>query len=311
MNDTGRRRWHDYANQAGTAGVILLLAVTTAQAEVKKSIAVAPIQWQSPGTVSWISGEAIQAQLITELTESGRYRVVERENIEGIIGEQDMAAGGRSRKGSGPATGDIEGAQLMIKCVVTDAEEESSKGGNVRILGIGGGKKKTIYRVTMDVRIYDAQTSLILDTATVTAEQEKGKKDGGVNLGIVSVGSEKSGGDTTGAILRSLIKDALEAIDKQADVLGWKSTVKAVVNGRAVILGGTRDGLEEGMEFELYELGEPIIDDDGTVLDEGQETKVGLIKVAQVKEKVAYCDKVSGQDPAKGNVVKLVTKKDD
>jgi hypothetical protein len=162
----------------------------------------------------------------------------------------------------------------------------------------------------MDVRIYDAQTSLILDTVTVTAEQVKKKKGGGVNLGIVSVGGDESEGDTTGAIIRSLIKDALRAIDKQADVLGWKSTVKAIVKGRAVILGGSRDGLEEGMEFELFELGEAVVDDDGTVLDEGEETKVGLIKVAQVKDKVCYCEKVSGQDPAKNNVVKLVTKKD-
>ena len=113
----------------GLAVLGVLAWAAGAEAEVKKSIAVAPIG-STAGAVKWITGEAIQAQLITELTKTGRYRVVERENIQGILGEQDLASGGRSRKGSGPASGDLEGAQLMIKGVITDAEEESAKGGS-------------------------------------------------------------------------------------------------------------------------------------------------------------------------------------
>ncbi len=289
------------------AALGVLCCVAAAEAEVKKSIAVAPIT-STAGAVSWVSGEAIQAQLITELNKTGRYRVVERENIGGILAEQDMGTEGRTRKGSGPATGDLEGAQLMIKGVITDAEEESAKGGSGSFGGVRLGGKKTVYRVTMDFRIYDTQTSLILDTATVTAEQVKKKKGGGLRIKGLGLSGDKSEGDTTGAIIRDLIKDALAAIDKQAETLGWKSKVITVKNDKAVVLGGSRDGLEEGMRFKLYRLGEAIIDEDtGQVLDEGEETEVGEIKLVQVKEKVSYATSVTGEPAQKGNVIKLIT----
>jgi len=285
----------------------VLCCGVAAQAEVKQSIAVAPIT-STAGATSWITGEAIQAQLISELTKTGRYRVVERENIRGIIAEQDMGTAGRTRKGSAPATGDIEGAQLMIKGVITDAEEESSKGGRGSIRGFSLGGKKTIYRVTMDFRVYDTQTSLILDTATVSAEQVKKGKSGGLSIGGIGLGGGKSKGDTTGAIVRDLINDALAAIDKQAKKLGWKSKVLLAKGEKIVILGGSRDGLEKGMRFKLIQLGEQIIDEDtGQVLDEGEETEVGEIKLTQVKEKVAYAASVTGEPAAKGNIVKLIT----
>ncbi len=292
----------------GLTSVGVLCCCAAARAEVKKSIAVAPIAW-SAGAVSWITGEAIEAQLISELTKSGRYRVVERENISGILGEQDMAAGGRTRKGSGPKTGDLEGAQLMIKGVITDAEEESAKGGSGAFGGLGIGGKKTVYRVTMDFRIYDTQTSLILDTATVTAEQVKKKKGGGLRIGRLGFKGDKSKGDTTGAIVRDLIKQALVSIDKQAGKLPWKTTVLIVKkDGKVVIRGGSRDGLEDGMRFKLFQLGEQLIDEDtGEVLDEGEETEVGEIKLVKVKEKVSYATKVAGDTAQKGNVVRLIT----
>lgn len=293
---------------AGMASLGVLCCCTTVGAEVKRSIAVAPIT-STAGAVSWVSGESIQAQLISELTKTGRYRVVERENISGILGEQDMGAAGRTRKGSGPKTGDLEGAQLMIKGVITDAEEESSKGGSGSFGGFSLGGKKTVYRVTMDFRIYDMQTSLILSTATVTAEQVKKKKGGGLRIGKFGAKTEESGGDTTGAVIRDLIKQALAAVDEQAGKLAWKSNVLTVKNGTTVvILGGSRDGLESGMRFKLFRLGEQIVDEDtGQVLDEGEETEVGEIKLTQVKDKVSYATMTTGEPARKGYVVRLIT----
>ncbi|MCH8963873.1 MAG: hypothetical protein IIB58_02845 [Planctomycetes bacterium] len=297
-----------WQRSAVLACVAVLAGTGLAGAEIKKSIAVAPIA-SSAGTVGWISGESIHAQLITELDKTGRYRVVERENLGGILKEQDLAAEGRMRKGSGAKTGDLEGAQLMIKGTITDAEEESAKGGSGGFKGISLGGKKTVYRVTMDFRIYDMTTGIILGTTTATAEQVKKGKSGGIGIGGLRLGGSKSEGDTTGAIIRDLIKQALVALDKHSKAMGWKSKVLTVKNGKAVILGGLRDGLEKGMKFKLFKLGEPIIDDDtGEVLDEGEETEVGEIELVQVKEKISFAIKTSGQEPEKGFVVRLIEK---
>ncbi len=213
------------------------------------------------------------------------------------------------RKGSGAKTGDLEGAQLMIKGTITDAEEESGKSGSGGFKGISLGGKKTVYRVTMDFRIYDMTTGIILGTVAASAEQVKKGKSGGIGIGGLRLGGSKSEGDTTGAIIRDLIQQALAGLDKHAKVMGWKSNVLTVKKGKAVILGGLRDGLEKGMKFKLFKLGEPIVDEDtGEVLDEGEETEVGEIELVQVKEKISYATKTSGQEPEKGFVVRLIEK---
>jgi len=275
-----------------------------AKAEIKKTIAVAPIQW-SVGTVSWISGEALQAQMISELSNTGRYRVVERENLDGMLKEQDLATEGRMRGGSGAETGELEGAQLMIKPVITDAEATESSGRSGSFKGFGMGKSKTVYKITMDVRIYDTSTGMILDTATVSAEQVKKGESGSGGVGGLGFGGNKdAGGDTTGDITRQLINDALKAIDKQAETIAWKSKVVLAKGDKIVIRGGERDGLEAGMKFKVFKLGEPIVDEDsGEVLDAGEETEVATIELTEVKDKVAYAKKITGDQPEKGNTV--------
>jgi len=286
------------------AGAAAIAAGAPVQAAVKKTIAVAPIQWTA-GTVSWISGEALQAQMISELNNSGRYRVVERENLDGMLKEQDLATEGRVRGGSGAKTGELEGAQLMIKPVITDAEASDSKGGSGSFGGISVGSKKTVYKITMDVRIYDTSTGMILDTATVSAEQVKKADSGGTSVGGFGFGGNKdAAGDTTGDITRQLIQEAIRAIDKQAEMVAWKSKVVSVRDDKVIIRGGARDGLEQGMKFKVFSLGEPIIDDEtGEVLDEGEETEVATIELIEVKDKVAYAKKIEGQQPEKDNVV--------
>jgi curli biogenesis system outer membrane secretion channel CsgG len=276
------------------------------QAEVKKSIAVAPIKWGG-GRVSWVSPEALHAQMITELSKSGRYRVVERENLKGMLKEQDLAASGRMRKGSGAKTGDLEGAQIMIKCVITDAEEKSGKGGGFSIGGFSKGGGETRYRVAMDVRTYDTTTGLILNTTAVSAEQVKKSASTGISVGPFSKRQSQSGGDTTGEITRELIRKALDVIDQQAAKIEWKSRVVNVQGGKAIILGGTRDGLEPGMKFKLLALGEPIKDaKTGEIISEGEETEVGVIQITSVKKKVAFAKKIEGKEPEPGNLVKLM-----
>ncbi|MCP4668092.1 MAG: hypothetical protein GY849_17215 [Deltaproteobacteria bacterium] len=295
-----------FAVMVVSALLVGLVCVPTVRAEVKKSIAVAPIKWGG-GRVTWISPEALHAQMITELVKTGRYRVVERENLGGMLKEQDLAASGRMRKGSGAKTGDLEGAQLMIKCAITDAEEKSSKGGGFSVGGFSKGGGETKYRVAMDVRTYDTTTGLILNTTTVSAEQIKKSQSSGISIGPFSKRQKESGGDTTGEITRELIQRALEVIDQQTAKVAWKSSIVNVQGGKAIILGGSRDGLEPGMKFAVIALGKPIKDaKTGEILDEGEETEVGKVEITKVKQKISFAKKIEGKEPKPGNLVQLI-----
>jgi curli biogenesis system outer membrane secretion channel CsgG len=110
----------------------------------------------------------IEAIVIDTLNRTGRFRLVERNALEGVLGEQDLAASGRVAKPSGAATGNVLGAQYLVQVVVTDYEGDvqstsSGVGGlltRTGIPGIGGlGVKSGKGRVGLNFRIVDAATS--------------------------------------------------------------------------------------------------------------------------------------------------------
>ncbi len=65
-------------------------------------------------------GEGMRQMLTTALFKSKRFAVVERELIDEVIKEQDLAASDRVQQGSGAATGGILGADLIIAGAVTE-----------------------------------------------------------------------------------------------------------------------------------------------------------------------------------------------
>ena len=252
--------------------------------------------------MNWTSDGAIEAQLITALKDSGRYRVVERLDLDAMLGEQAIAGGGGLRA--------FKGAQMLLKAVVTEAAVHSGNSRSIRFGGIGGSREEQVFRVSMNLRIYDIQTGDVLDTVTVTGEQRTKSRSRGGSFGNWDIAKGKSEGDTTGEVTRDLVARAVEALDHKAYGLRWSSTIKTISGGKAVMMGGTRDGVENGMMFELYRLGEAIIDEDtGEVLDGGEEELVGTLKATQVKDKIAFLGNMSGGSPKKGDVVKLIEKK--
>ena len=280
--------------------LIFALVPSTADAEIKRVIAIAPVDWKAP-QVNWTSEGAIEAQLIEALKDSGRWRVVERMDVNAMLGEQSIAGGGGLTA--------FKGAQMYVKPVVTEAAVESGQGRNIRFGGVGGTKEDMVFRVTLNMRIYDVQTGDILDTVTVTGKQESKSTNRGGSFGNWDVGKTKQQGDTTGEVTRDLIERAVAALDHQAFAVRWSSTIKTVSGGKAVMMGGVRDGVVKGMMFEVYKLGEAIIDEDtGEILDGGEEMLVGKAKAVQVKEKITFLGRVSGDAPKKGDVVKLIEK---
>jgi len=76
-------------------------------------------------------GDGMATMFTTALVNSDRFIVLERDLIDEVIREQDLAAGGRVKTGTGAPVGEIEGAELMLTGAVTEFEPEK--------LGLGGG----------------------------------------------------------------------------------------------------------------------------------------------------------------------------
>jgi len=145
---------------------------------------VAVIDFTNDGSgATWFHGDVGQqlaGVLSNELTSTGDFNVVERQKVNAVLAEQDFANSGRVRRGSGPRTGNITGAQYLITGTVTSyTENTSDTGGGVSFAGfhVGGGKSEAY--VAIDLRVVDAETSEVVFSRTVEGRSTDSNVDVG------------------------------------------------------------------------------------------------------------------------------------
>jgi curli biogenesis system outer membrane secretion channel CsgG len=148
-------------------------------------------------------GEGMAAMFVTALVNSNRYIVLERDIIDEVLAEQDLATAGRVLPGSGAATGEIEGAELLLTGAVTEFEPEKFGLGS-GFIGLGsllttaalhekyntpvGAATFTESHIALDVRVVETSTSRVVASASVEAT---GQDWGGFVAGEVGGGKSR------------------------------------------------------------------------------------------------------------------------
>lgn len=123
-------------------------------------------------------GTGLREMLSTALVNSQRFRVLERQVLNAIMQEQELAASGAAQAG-GVQRGQIRTADLLITAAVTEFEPEAS-GGRAGLLGggrsrgsligavVGGAMNKA--HMALDIRIIDTSTSEVLAATRVQGQ---------------------------------------------------------------------------------------------------------------------------------------------
>lgn len=168
------------------AGAMALAALFTSSDALaqggKPSIGVAEFKNQS-GAGWWRGGVGweLSGMLSNELASTGAFRVVERSQLGSVLQEQDLAASGRVRQGTGAATGELTGAQYLVMGTVTSYEENTaSTGGGVSFRGISVGGKRSEAYLAVDLRVIDTTSGEVAFSRTV----EGRTSGGGVSVGV-------------------------------------------------------------------------------------------------------------------------------
>ena len=126
--------------------------------------------WMEKFSIPWKEiGEGMREMLTTALFKSKHFAVVEREAIDEVIKEQDLAGSGRVQQGTGAATGGILGADLIIAGAVTEFVADAvtvKDGADAWGTQVDGSMNKGY--VSLDLRVIDAKTSEIVAATRVT-----------------------------------------------------------------------------------------------------------------------------------------------
>jgi curli biogenesis system outer membrane secretion channel CsgG len=148
----------------------------------KPSVGVA--EFKNESAAGWWRGGVgweLSGMLSNELSSNGDFRVVERSKLQNVLEEQNLAASGRVRAGTGAKMGQVTGADYLVFGTVTSYEENTaSTGGGIGFHGISIGGKKSEAYIAVDVRVVNATTGEVDFSRTIEGRSE----GGGVSLGV-------------------------------------------------------------------------------------------------------------------------------
>ncbi|MGE0454185.1 MAG: CsgG/HfaB family protein [Vicinamibacteria bacterium] len=156
-------------------------------------------------------GDDLADMLTNEMAALEKFKMVEREKLGAVLGEQDLALDGRVAKGTAAKAGKLTGAQYIVTGTVSAYEEDvAGKGGGIRVKGIGlGGSKKEAY-IAIDVRVVNTTTGEVAHTRTVEARSSSKSIGVAVSKGSVGGAFGKMEKTPAGKAIRACLIEASE-----------------------------------------------------------------------------------------------------
>jgi len=196
-----------------TVFAFLLIFITGTLMAAEKPV-VAVNEFKNETSAGWWYGGAgrdLADMLTNELQATGNFKLVEREKLDAVLDEQDLADSGRIKKGTGAKIGKLTGAQYIVTGSLSAYEEDvKSTGGGVSFRGISlGGKKENAY-LAVDLRVIDTTSGEIVFSRTVEGRSSGGGLDVGLYRGGFGGNLSKQEKTPAGKAIRAAIVEISE-----------------------------------------------------------------------------------------------------
>jgi curli biogenesis system outer membrane secretion channel CsgG len=188
---------------------LLLTLVAQPLAAKEDKIRVGVLRFTNQTAAGWWSGSVaseLQDMLASELVSTRAFTVLERKEIDAVLGEQDLSASDRVSEKTKVQMKKIKGAQYLIAGTVSAFEENTAgKKAGVRFKGLslGGGKDKAY--IAVDMKVIDTETGEIVDARTIEASAKGSALGAGLSIRNFSVGGESYKKTPTGKAIRACI----------------------------------------------------------------------------------------------------------
>lgn len=277
---------------------------------IKKRVAVFIFDDKTDHSFGWWNqkgvGEGISDMLTTELVKSGKYRVIERQELDQVLKEQNLGQSGIVTAESAAEIGKVLGVELAVMGAVTEfGYKKSDTGGRIKNFGLGVSSQSAT--VALDCRMVNTSTAEIL--AAENVRKEKSAKGLKVDTQKIDFRSEKDFDESlVGKAARDAVESVIELINKNAPNIPWQGKVVTEKNGQVFINVGSTSGIQPGDTFFIYRKGEELVDPDTGLSLGSLDSKIGEIKVVNAdlgEGKAAQCSIVSGSGFQRGDFVRL------
>jgi len=283
----------------------------------KRRLAVKPFDYST--VMNWVTywfnnpvniGEGIRAMLTVRLQQSQNLTLLERTNINDVMREQDLGASNRVRKGTNARIGQLSGADCMLygDIVIFGRDDTTKRKGFAAALGhfapsVGAAvafNKTEKAVVGINLRLVDAETGEVIETAEAKGESSRSSKDYAGLLGVKAVGVVGATGMTSANFQQTIIGEAtsnavtniVKYLETKVPQLPAKARqiegrVASVTTGGAYLTVGAEDGVLRGDRFEILKINGEIRDPTTKEVIDLDAVKVGELVVDNVRDKSA------------------------
>lgn len=274
----------------------------------KKMIAVSAFENKAGWSSQWNLGEGMAEQLISALAKTNQFTVLERQNLDDVLKEQDMAASGRmTSAGTGAQMGKLYKSQILIRGAITEFAETGGNDSGIAYKGFKLGGSAGQARVTVDLRIYDTTTGEVLASKTANGYAEAKKSMISYASSDFAIGTKNFKNTPLGTATRLAIEQATSFIIREMEQVEWKGKVVTVKDGFVFVNAGRKSAIKVGDKLTVYSVGEALIDPDTGMNLGAEESKSAVIEIVKAEEKFSKGRIMEGTPELikKGDVIKF------
>ena len=287
----------------GILSLALVPAIVSAQ-EGKATLAVSSIK-PTPSLAASVKPdkkpslnrivESLDSQLIDRINATRKFDVVGRSDLSDIIKEQDLGASGNVDAKTAAKAGKLTGAKYLLVTTVDDFQDYVEK---ATFEGTGRSATKRVFRFSVVGKIYDSSTGKLLESANFQTGNDAFKQ----------IQEERNysvkDGELSDEMMVAVSRDMAQRIANHvADVI-FPAKVLIKRDNEVTINRGEGGGVAVGDTFNVFALGEELIDPDTKESLGREEAKVGKVKITQVNPKTSTAQIMEDTGIDKGAILR-------
>ncbi len=218
--------------------------------------------------------ESMNANLSSAFLATRKFDVISRSDIDAVISEQQFGESGNVDKATAPKIGKLKGAKYIVTVFVDDYQDFIRKR---EFASLNKSTQTRIIRYGAVANLIDATTGSIKESANfVISNEAHADRDADANI---------SGGDLTDSAIAALARTMCRDIAFRISDIIYPAKVIGK-SGKVVTFNRAKDtGVKVGDTYEVFAVGESMVDPD-TGEDLGaEEILIGEIRVTSVLPK--------------------------
>lgn len=237
--------------------------------------------------------EAFDSQLIDRFNATRKFDIVGRSDLKPIMKEVDFATSGNIDPKTAAQVGKLTGASYLVVSVLDDFEDSTERM-EFKTLNSVGLKRKIRFSIVS--KIYNSTSGKLLESASIKTEKKDARTD---------AADLQKNAESTDALLVDAVRESAEKLATRVADVVFPVRVLIKRDKQITINRGEGAGVEVGQLWNVYALGEDLVDPDTKESLGREEVLVGKARITNVTPKTSAAEILEDTGIDKGAVLRL------